>query len=161
MLYMDGQYLLFCFCWDIEHTILDFLIEFELIIVYELTLCGTLVLFSLHLLLYAWVLNLVILYHIFFANLNHLCTWFFNQQHTLSFYTSVICMDMKLILCVSRILSRVSFFVTFQKHFLFMFLPLFNDFFSTNMQISWFFTDWIKNSRVRLCLFQNLFSEYS
>ena len=153
---MDVQYLLFCFCWDAEHTILDFLTEFELIIVYELTLCGILVLFSLHLLLYAWVLNLVILYHIFFANLNHLCTWFFNQQHTLSFYTSVICMDMKLILCVSRILSRISFFVIFQKHFLFMFLPLFNDFFSTNMQISWFFTDWIKNSRVRLCLFQSL-----
>lgn len=65
MLYMDVQYLLFCFCWDAEHTILDFLIEFELIIVYELTLCGILVLFSLHLLLYAWVLNLVILYHIF------------------------------------------------------------------------------------------------
>ena len=156
MLYIDVQYLLFCFCWYVEHTILDFLIKFELIIVYELTLCGILVLFSLHLLLYAWVLNLVILYHIFFANLNHLCTWFFNQQHTLSFYTSVICMDMKLILCVSRILSRVSFFVIFQKHFLFMFLPLFNDFFSTNMQILWFFTDWIKNSRVRLCLFQNL-----
>ena len=115
MLYMDVQYLLFCFCWYVEHTILDFLIKFELIIVYELTLCGILVLFSLHLLLYAWVLNLVILYHIFFANLNHLCTSFFNQQHTLSFYTSVICMDMKLILCVSRILSRVSFFVIFQK----------------------------------------------
>ena len=40
--------------------------------------------FFLHLLLYAWVHNLVILYHIFFANLNHLLmylifsgSWFF------------------------------------------------------------------------------------
>ena len=86
MLYMDVQYLLFCFCWDAEHTSLDFLIEFELIIVYELTLCGILVLFSLHLLLYAWVLNLVILYHIFFANLNHLCMYLIFQSATYSFF---------------------------------------------------------------------------
>ena len=114
----------FCFCWDLEHTILDFLIEFELIIVFELTLCCILVLFSLHLHIYAWVLNLARLNHIFFfANLNH----FLDSsavdflQHTLYFYTSVICMDMELILCVSRILNKVSFFVIFQKLFLSMF----------------------------------------
>ena len=91
MLYMDDQYLSFVSV-GILNTLLDFLIEVELIISYELTLCVTFVLFSLHLPLYAWVLNLVMLYHIFFANLNHLLdssfsSWFF-ATHSFFLYFS-------------------------------------------------------------------------
>ena len=90
MLYMDDQYLSFVTV-GILNTLLDFLIEFELIIEFELTLCGTLVLVSLHLLLYAWLLNLT-LYHIFLANLNHLLdssfsSWFLATHSFFSYFS--------------------------------------------------------------------------
>ena len=73
----------------LEHTILDFLIEFKLNISYELPLFG--ILFSLHFPLYALVLNLI-LYHIFFVNLNHwldssVSSWFF-ATHSFFLYFS-------------------------------------------------------------------------